>query len=79
MRGVSFATSDTEDNKSTFEANHKIQSQRKKRLSRVEEEIKVVNNQIRETKSEYNVLNKSNVTSQKDNKSVKNAKNKEKM
>ena len=51
MKGVSFQTSDTEDNKSGFELqSQKNKPRKKKRLSKVDEELK---QQIEQTKQEY--------------------------
>ena len=48
MKGVSFATSDTEEKKSNYDQTPASKKMKKKRLSRVEEEMKQINNPLKD-------------------------------
>ncbi len=65
MKGVSFATSDTEEQKSQLDQQPVEKPMKgKKRLSRVEEELKHMDNTMqRDTLSEQHPLNRSNANS----------------
>ena len=76
MKGVSFATSDTEENRSAYERpTSALHKKKKRRLSKVEEEVKHVTNNPRgtDTISEINKseINKSAAVSQKDAKKTR--------